>query len=238
MEHIQVLFILRTQNCGGIQSIIWTNKRIRYTSSCSSCMANFWSTFWGNGMRVLHRVVNVKPCIRLRLELQYCGAKFYHFIRYRYVGTNGRMQMIMQLQWTGWSSKALFAKERIIISREACLVIAYVQMLTQLYANHKDKEYLYRSQILIEVSCTCVLIYHKHSSARKDDLVTSSELYVPCLNATSLAFQFVYCSHFWTPYDWEGPGDRNDARFSAPVHTSPGAHSAFFIVGIRSLSWA
>jgi len=74
LEHVKLLFILRTQDTGGIQFHIGMNKRIRYTSPCSSCMANFWSTFWGSGMRVLHRVVNVKPCIRLRLELQYWGA--------------------------------------------------------------------------------------------------------------------------------------------------------------------
>jgi len=45
-------------------------------------------------MRVLHLVVNVKIGVRLRLELQYCGAKFCQFIRYRYVGTNGRTQMV------------------------------------------------------------------------------------------------------------------------------------------------
>jgi len=32
-------------------------------------------------MGALHRVVNAKPYIRLRLELQYCGAKFVLFYK-------------------------------------------------------------------------------------------------------------------------------------------------------------
>jgi hypothetical protein len=131
MEHIKLLFILRAQDSGGIQFHIWTNKRIRYTSPCSSCMATFWSMFRESGMRVLHRVVNVKPCIRLPLELQFCRAKFVSFYKVR-VCRNKRENAngyTVVIQWTGWSCKAVFTMERIIISRETCMVMAYVQML-------------------------------------------------------------------------------------------------------------
>jgi hypothetical protein len=129
MERITFLFILHTQDSGGIQFHIWTNQWIRHSSHCSPCVANFWSTFWGSWMRVLHRVVNVKPCIRLRLELQYCGAEFVSFYKAPVCKDKWTNANVVKLQWTGWLYKTLFTMERIIISGETCPVMAYVQML-------------------------------------------------------------------------------------------------------------